>query len=272
MQKIVPNIHGVDNVYLEVYNVSMSEQINFDNFIALYKGGKSIKSLKPLKNQTYEVLMAANVDVRVIDRNDLFNYLTKPERTKLDHFTVDSNGKSHRYFYAIPVQAPNGNYVGFIYRTLLDKSYASIYRPFVDNTKKVPYLFGFFNDFKNYDRHTTCMPILVCEGAKDAIVLKKMYPYTVSCNTSSLGINTHVLANITDKIILAYDNDPTGHEKIKQDRRTLTKLGCSIDVIKYADNYKDAADYVGHPQELSVLREQIKNKVKGLIYGVTLTV
>lgn len=250
----------------------MTNEINFDNFIALYKNGRPLKELSPLKNQTYKVLSAANVDIRIIDRNTLFNYLSKPERTKLDHFTVDTNGKSHRFFYAIPVQAPNGDYVGFIYRTLLDKSYASIYRPFIDNSKKVPYLFGFFNDFKTYNRHTTCMPILVCEGAKDAIVLKKMYPYTVSCNTSSLGVNTHVLANITDKVLLAYDNDSTGAEKIKQDKRTLTQLGCSVDTITYAEGFKDAADYVGHPQELRVLKKQLSNKLRGLIYGVTLSV
>ena len=250
------------------------ESINFENFIKLYESSVSIKTLKPLKNQTYKILMSTEIDVRVIDRNDMFTFLTKAERTKLDHFTVDINGKSHRYFYAIPVQAPNGEYVGFIYRTLLDKSYASIYRPFEDNSKKVPYLFGFFKDFDNYNRHTTCMPILVCEGAKDAIVLKKMYPYTLSCNTSSLGINTHVLANITDKVLLAYDNDETGEDKIKQDKRTLVKLGCSVDSIKYSSDpyFKDASDYVGHPQELKELRKQIKNKLKGLIYGVTLSV
>ena len=264
---------GVDFLIANVYTVSMTgEKSNFNNFVRLYEESSSIKCLKPLKNQTYKVLMSAKVDIRVIDRNDLFKFLTKPERTKLDHFTVDSNGRSHRYFYAIPVQAPNGNYVGFIYRTILDKSYASIYRPFNDNTKKIPYLFGFFGDFKNFYRHTTCMPILVCEGAKDAIVLKKMYPYTVSCNTSSLGINTHILANITDKVLLAYDNDPTGAEKIKQDKKTLVKLGCSVDSLQYADGFKDAADYVSHPQEISDLRQQIKNKINGLIFGVTLSV
>ena len=264
---------GVDFLIANVYTVSMTgEKINFNNFVRLYEESTSIKCLKPLKNQTYKVLMSAKVDIRVIDRNDLFKFLTKPERTKLDHFTVDSNGRSHRYFYAIPVQAPNGNYVGFIYRTILDKSYASIYRPFNDNTKKTPYLFGFFGDFKNFYRHTTCMPILVCEGAKDAIVLKKMYPYTVSCNTSSLGINTHILANITDKVLLAYDNDSTGAEKIKQDKKTLVKLGCSVDSLQYADGFKDAADYVSHPQEISDLRQQIKNKINGLIFGVTLSV
>lgn len=245
--------------------------INFNNFIEWYKNSPSIKTLKPLKNQTYKVLRSSNVDVRVLNRDDMFKYLTDTDRSKLNHFTIDTN-KSHKYFYAIPVQTPDGTIVGFIYRTLLDKTYASIYRPFEDNSKKVPYMFGFYNDFKNFDRHTTCMPILVCEGAKDAIILKKVYPYTLACNTSSLGINTHVLANITDKVLLAYDNDTTGAEQLKQDKRTLVELGCSVDCVKYDEGFKDAADYVGHPQEYSSLSKQIKNKLRGLVYGVTLSV
>ena len=72
--------------------------------------------------------------------------------------------------------------------------------------------------------------------------------------------------------MLAYDNDPTGAEKIKQDKKTLVKLGCSVDSLQYADGFKDAADYVSHPQEISDLRQQIKNKINGLIFGVTLSV
>lgn len=250
----------------------MVNVIDFNNFIKWYEDSPSIKALQPLKNQTYKILRSSNVDVRVLDRNDMFKYLTDVERSKINHFTIDNGKKSHRYFYAIPLQAPNGTIVGFIYRTILDKNYASIYRPFVDNSKKVPYLFGFFKDFDNYNRHTTCMPILVCEGAKDAIVLKNIYPYTVSCNTSSLGINTQVLANITDKVLLAYDNDATGIERTKQDRYSLINLGCSVDTVKYQDGFKDASDYVGHPQDYRELKKQIKNKIRGLIYGVTLSV
>ena len=87
-----------------------------------------------------------------------------------------------------------------------------------------------------------------------------------------MGINTYVLANITDKILLAYDNDATGESQIKKDKKTLVSLGCSVDTVKYDEGFKDAADYVGHPQEYSSLRKQIKNKLRGLVYGVTLSV
>ena len=255
-----------------LYNVSMANTYDFNNFIKWYNNSPSIHKMNPLKNQTYKVLKSSNLDIRIVSRDTMFKYLKEADRVKINHITVDVGKKSHRYLYAIPVQAPNGIIVGFIYRTVFDKAYASIYRPFADNSKKVPYMFGFYKDFQNFDRHTSCMPILVCEGAKDAIILKKIYPYTLACNTSSMGISAHILANVTDKFLLAYDNDPTGEQQTKKDKRLLFELGCSVDVVNYADGFKDAGDYIGHPQEYSSLREQIKNKLRGLIYGVTLSV
>jgi DNA primase len=249
--------------------VTREKEFDFNDYIALYESGKSIHSLKPMKNPTYKVLSKAkNVDIRVVDRDKSYKFLSKC--SKLEKFTIDTKKESHRYFYIIPVQTPNGQYAGFIYRTVLGKAYNSVYRQFKDFTKKVPIMYGFYRDFDNYDRHTSCMPILVCESAKDAMFLKHIYPYTVAANTASLGASTHVLANITDKIILAYDNDETGRENTPRDRNALTKLGCSVDVLKYHDGFKDASDYVDHPQELESLKEQLKLRVKGLLTGCTL--
>ena len=37
--------------------------------------------------------------------------------------------------------------------------------------------------------------------------MKQFYPYTVSINTSSMGLNAYVLINLSNKFVLAYDND-----------------------------------------------------------------
>lgn len=243
-------------------------KINFNDYIELHKSGRSIHELSPLNNETYKVLSLSNVDIRVIDRDNSYSLLVKTE--KLKHFTTGKNGTSTKYFYSIPVQAPSGDYVGFIYRALFSHDYASVYRPFFNKVKKVPYMFGFFNDFKNYNRHTKCMPIVVCEGVKDAIILKRFYPYVLSNNTSALRVNTNVLANITDKVILAYDNDTTGRQEIQKDKRKLANLGCSVDILEY--DYKDAGEYINHPKDLHKLREQLKLRIKGLLEGVTLAV
>lgn len=243
-------------------------KLNFKDYIELHKSGRSIRDLSPLDNETYKVFISSNIDIRVIDRDQSYSLLVKTE--KLKHFTTDKDGISNRYFYSIPVQSPSGDYVGFIYRALFGHDYVSIYRPFENKVKRVPYMFGFFNDFQNYDRHTMCMPIVVCEGVKDAIVLKRFYPYVLSNNTSALRVNANILANITDKVILAYDNDETGRKEIQKDKRKLANLGCSVDTLQYT--FKDAGEYINHPKELKELREQLKLKVKGLVKGVTLAV
>lgn len=247
------------------------KEFDFKDYVRLFNRGVSIKDLNPLENQTYRVLSLANVDVRIIDRDNARDLLTNAGGChQLKYFTTDSPKASHRYFYAIPIQAPSGDYVGFIYRTLFDKNYSSVNKPFADRTKKVPYMFGFYKDFDNYDRHTKCMPIVVCESAKDAILFKKFYPYVLANNTSRLGVSAHVLANITDKILLAYDNDSTGHQSTKVDKKILNGLGCSVDILKYDDGFKDLSDYIDHPQELRAIRTQLKNRIKGLMYGTTM--
>ena len=248
----------------------MRDEVNFNNYIELFEKGIPINQMNPMKNQTYRILASSGLDVRVINRDE--NYRTLSKCTKLSHFTLDTKSESHKYFYAIPIQSPNGTYVGFIYRTVLGKSYASIYKPFESKIKKVPYMFGFYKDFQNYDRHTTCMPIVVCEGVKDALTLKKFYPYVISTNTSSLGLGKYILANITNKVLLAYDNDSTGKESTYKDKKALNSLGVTVDVLKYDEGFKDASDYLDHPQEFTNLRTQLKKRIKGLIDGVSVFV
>lgn len=252
------------------YNCSMEGTIDFKRYVDLFNKGIPIKRLKPLKNQTYKVFANSNADIRVIDREKCLKEIAYCSQIK--YFTADSKNASHRFIYALPIQSPNGTYVGFIYRTMFDKNYSSVFKPFKDFSKKVPYMYGFHRDFHDYDRHTTCMPIVVCEGIKDALMFKHIYPYVLSCNTSSLGLNAHVIANITDKVILAYDNDSTGYDSTKKDKRTLTSLGCSVDVLKYDDGFKDVSDYVDHPQELRAIQQQLKDRIDGLVYGYTLAV
>ena len=208
----------------------------------------------------------SNIDIRVIERDSNYGTLVKTE--KLKRFTVDAG----KYFYSIPLQSPSGDYVGFIYRSLFTHAYASIYKPFSDNVKRVPYMFGFYKDFEKFDNYKKCMPIVVCEGAKDAIVLKKFYPFVLANNTSALRLNANILANITDKVILAYDNDETGHKEVKRDKRKLAQLGCSVDILKYDEGFKDAGEYINHPNELKKLREQLRLRILGLCNGTVLTI
>lgn len=246
-------------------------ELNFGDYVKLHERGYKIQDMKPLKNDTYKVFASAtNIDIRVINRDASYDLLVK--LPKLAHFTTDKYGVSNKYFYSLPIQAPSGDYVGFVYRNLFSHDYASIYKPFTDKVKRIPYMFGFYKNFDDYDKYTSCMPIVVCEGIKDALVLRKLYPYVLANNTSALRININILTNITDKIILAYDNDETGHKESKKDKRKLSQLGCSVDILKYDDEFKDAGDYINHPEKLKLLKQQLKLRVLGLCHGTVLAV
>ena len=60
--------------------------------------------------------------------------------------------------------------------------------------------------------------------------------------------------------------------KAKKDKRKLSQLGCSVDILKYDDEFKDAGDYINHPEKLKLLKHQLKLRVLGLCKGTVLAV
>ena len=131
-------------------------------------------------------------------------------------------------------------------------------------------MFGFNKAFKSFDNYKTCPPIVICEGSKDCIFLKQFYPYTVSINTSSMGLNTQVLINLTNKFVLAYDNDKAGQDGIYRDKKILRSLGAqvvSLELDRTLDEngkfiIKDCSDYIKFPNKMSKLKEELYYKIK----------
>ena len=176
--------------------------------------------------------------------------------------------KNNEYFYMIPVTTAKGTIVGFIVRGVLKSDYNTVSRTFSSYETKVPLMFGFDKKFLNYDRQAEkknkCYPIIVCEGSKDCMMLKKIYPYVLANNTSSMGLNAQILRNISDSFLLAYDNDQAGIEGIEKDKKILRGLGAYVESIKLHNGFKDCADYLGHPKEFEELKIQVKRKLKNL--------
>ena len=95
-------------------------------------------------------------------------------------------------------------------------------------------------------------------------MLKQIYPYVLANNTSSMGVNAQVLRNISNKFLLAYDNDESGQEGIKRDKRTLRNLGAYVESLQLHDGFKDCADYLDYPNKFSELKDQVKRKIRKL--------
>ena len=85
-----------------------------------------------------------------------------------------------------------------------------------------------------------------------------------------MGLNAQVLINLSNKFVLAYDNDKAGQEGIARDKRTFRGLGAqvvSLELDKARDEngkllIKDCSDYLSYPDKLPKLKEELTYKIK----------
>ena len=165
----------------------------------------------------------------------------------------------------IPILTIKETIVGFILRGVYNKTYTTISRDFKSN--RVPLLFGFNKNFAKLDLNKKCYPIIICEGCKDCITLQKFYPFVLSNNTSSMGLNSSVLSNISDRFLLAYDNDSAGQDGIRKDKKILRNKGFYVDSLPLKKGFKDCADYFGNPEEMVLLLTDMKRRLHRLYYS-----
>ena len=241
----------------------MAERVNIQDYIELYEKGLRLDQIKPLKNQTYRIFKESGIDIRIVHRDKTYENALAFQKIK--HYTVDNE-----YFYMIPVTTVKETIVGFILRGVLRSDYSTVSREFSANEKRVPLMFGFNKKFENFDNYKTCPPIVICEGSKDCIFLKQFYPFTVAINTSSMGLNAQVLINLSNKFVLAYDNDKAGQDGIARDKRTLRSLGAqvaSLELDRAQDEsgkflIKDCSDYIKYPNKIKNLKDELYYKLK----------
>ena len=241
----------------------MAERVNIEDYIKLYKEGLKLSQIKPLKNQTYKIFKASRVDIRVVKRDK--TYENAQAFQKIKHFTVNNE-----YFYMIPVTTVKETIVGFILRGVTKSDYSTVSREFSESSKRVPLMFGFNKNFESFDNHSTCPPIVICEGSKDCLFLKQFYPYTLAINTRSMGLNAQVLINLSNKFVLAYDNDKAGQEGIDRDKRTFRNLGAQVTALELDKSrdengkflIKDCSDYIKYPNKIEKLKEELYYKIK----------
>ena len=237
-------------------------EVNIQDYIDLYNEGLKLDEIKPLQNATYRLFKSSGLDIRIVHRSA--SYSDPKAYEKMKHF-----GLQNDYFYMIPITTIKGTIVGFIVRAVLKHDYNTISRTFSSYYVRVPLMYGFDKSFLTYDKRSAergrCYPIIVCEGSKDCMMLKRFYPYVVANNTSSMGINAQVLRTISNSFILAYDNDKAGAEGMERDKKVLRGLGAYVDSLKLHEGIKDCAEYLDHPKEFKELKSQIRRKIEGLL-------
>ena len=242
--------------------------VDINAYIELYNTGISLSKVKlPNPDENYKIFKSSNVDIRVVDRDKNLNILVDRNKfSSIEKFLGDTEEFSHRYFYMIPVQTPSGTITGFILRTVYGKAYQTVCKDFSSRIHQVPLMFGWYKDFVDYNNEAKRLPIVICEGPKDCMVLKKIYKYTLSNNTSSLGTNLEVLRQITNDFVLVYDNDETGIGSMGKDRYKLSNLLCCCETYHVPNGYKDVSELIKNKDDFYRFGRKLLTKIKKLQY------
>lgn len=219
------------------------------NFIRLYQNSIDINNLKEIKDVNYRCfLKKKGFPVSLVKTKDKSNLKEMQSLTIFHKFFRDN-----KHFWMVPITTISSKIVGFILRGYEFKNYRMVY----DFQNKISPMFGWecFNNF-NLDE-----PIILTEGVKDTIYLQQFYPYVLSLNTSGItSLNLEILKNLSDKIILCYDNDDTGNKSLKSDKSLLKNKNISFDVLK--PPLKDCAELLENKKEEETFLSNMKIKLK----------
>lgn len=89
------------------------------------------------------------------------------------------------------------------------------------------------------------IPIMLVEGNMDCDSAKQIYPYTLATLTNALSLNQiQILSGLTNKIIVAYDNDESGNKGYWGVYNSLTKLGFKVVKFRHSQSLKDFGDLI----------------------------
>lgn len=88
-------------------------------------------------------------------------------------------------------------------------------------------------------------PIMIVEGNLDCDVVKELYPYTVATLTATLTNNQlNIITHLTNKVILAFDNDEAGEKGYYISCSRLSKQGIRVFRFNHRDDLKDFGDLI----------------------------
>ena len=89
------------------------------------------------------------------------------------------------------------------------------------------------------------MPLILVEGNLDCDAIKLIYPYSIATLTNSLSLNQlQLLLHLTNKVIIAYDNDEAGNKGYWSTYNTLKKYKFVVKRFRHSPRLKDFGDLI----------------------------
>ena len=224
--------------------LELNDEKHLKQFIELYKHCKNASRLSKVNNEEQRIfsLKETGLPIKFGCTEKLLDYI--PEREGLYNFWQEND-----YFWIIPMEVKENRVYGFTIRGY-EKNY-NVFRL----TSNLPVIFGLY-DFEDFNFNKK-KPIILTEGIKDALMLKTIYPYTLSLNTAGLTQNAlNFVTALTDRFILIYDNDKPGRDATERDKAALREKECRV--FDFTPTFKDCGKYIDHPKQFEILNLSIQ--------------
>lgn len=138
--------------------------------------------------------------------------------------------------YVIPCDTFDSDFpLGYVMRGVGHKEYSCVFAKSETGATFQP-TFGWY-DFETF---TSGMPIVVTEGIKDALYLKKHYPYTIAALSCKMSDSLcKLLSSLTKNVVIAFDSDTAGNTAAKTAATKLGKFGVNTKRLVPPQELKD---------------------------------
>lgn len=113
-------------------------------------------------------------------------------------------------------------------------------------------------------------PLVLVEGNFDCDVMKLIYPYTVASLTSTLSPNQlQLISHLTNKVIIAYDNDNAGLQGFCSTSKKLRDLGVTVIKFNHYSNLNDLGDLIDiklkDQEEFNYIKHSYKSQIESYL-------
>lgn len=120
------------------------------------------------------------------------------------------------------------------------------------------------------DDFTYGTPLILLEGNLDCDVMKNIYPYTVASLTSDLSTNqVQLISHLTDKVIVAYDNDESGISGYYRVRNKLQSVNVRTTKFNHYNKLHDLGDLIDlkikDEDEYNYIVRSYKNQIYSML-------
>ena len=114
------------------------------------------------------------------------------------------------------------------------------------------------------------VPLLLCEGNIDCDSIKQIYPYSLAVLTNSLSLSQmQLLAYLTNKVILAFDNDEAGNRGYWRTYKSLITNNFRVERFNHSYKLKDFGDLIDlqmwDPDEYNYICSLYKIQIENIL-------